>query len=200
MLRQVGADLHDGPAQLVALAAMKVDRITDLEVEDQRVEAIRMKTLLDGALSELRAISKGHMLPEIQEMHIEAVIERAVSLHQLRMGTAVQYEIVGKNDILPAAVNVCVVRFIQEGLNNAFWQAGGQGQTIICRVSEREVAVSVSDGAGESLVLDRPWGGLGLGAMRDRVESLGGSVDIAHTPEGGTRVSVVLPIRGGGEE
>lgn len=89
MLRQVGADLHDGPAQIVALAAMKVDRITDLEVEDQRVEAIRMKTLLDGALSEIRAISKGHMLPEIQEMHIEAVIGRTVSLHQLRTGTAV---------------------------------------------------------------------------------------------------------------
>ncbi len=199
LMKQVGADLHDGPAQLIALAAMKVGRITELEIEDQHAETIRMKSLLDEALSEIRAISKGLMLPEIQEMQIEAVIQRAVSLHELRTGTAVRHEIIGDSDVFPAAVNVCVFRFIQEGLSNAFWHAGGQDQTIVCRVSVRDVTVSVSDSGGERPTADRPGGGLGLGAMRDRVESLGGSMDIALVPEGGTRVSITLPIKEGGD-
>lgn len=200
MLRQVGADLHDGPAQLVALAAMKVGRITELEPEDQRTEATRMKSLLDEALTDIRAISKGLMLPEIQDMQIEAVVRRAVSLHELRTGTAVQYEFSGESGVLPAALNVCVFRFVQEGLTNAFWHADGRDQTVVCHVGEGEVAVSVSDGGGLGRTPQRVDGGLGLGAMRDRVESLGGTLEIGRMPDGGARVSIVLPIAGGQDE
>lgn len=200
MLRQVGADLHDGPAQLIALAAMKVGRITEFDLNDQRAEASLMKSLLDEALSDIRAISRGLMLPEIQEMQVEAVVRRAVSLHELRTGTSVQYEFSGDNGILPAAVNVCVFRFVQEGLANAFWHADGHDQTVVCHVGEFEVALSVSDGGGLGRTPPRQEGGLGLGAMRDRVESLGGTLDIGRMPDGGARVSIVLPINGGGEE
>lgn len=202
MLKQVGADLHDGPAQLVALVAMKVGRIAELDLADQHLEAGKMKSLLDEAMTEIRAISKGLMLPEMQDTTIQAVVQRAVSLHELRTGTAVQYEFWGDSRVLPTALNVCVFRFVQEGLANAFWHADGQDQSVTCRLAARDVSVSVSDGGSGASPRSpaKQDGGLGLAAMRDRVESLGGSLVIARMANSGARISITLPIAEGRDE
>jgi len=194
VLKQVGAHLHDGPAQLIALAAMKIGAVPELKPGEQRTETSRMKSMLDEALKEIRAISKGLMLPEIQQMPIGEVVRRAVKLHELRTGTSVRHEFEGEDRMLPAAINVCVFRFLQEGLANAFWHADGRSQSVVCHVGGDEIAVSVSDGGGLARTPARPDGGLGLGAMRDRVESLGGTMEIGQGPDRGARVSIVLPI------
>lgn len=196
LMKQVGADLHDGPAQLVALAAMKVDRLATLDEPQRQQSAARMKSLLDEAMAEIRAISKGLMLPEIQHAALKNVIRRAGSLHELRTATSVTYRLAGASSVLPPALNVCIFRFVQEGLSNAFWHAAGQNQTVGCRVGPGMVEIAVSDsGGGDGHGMSDHEGGLGLDAMRNRVESLGGDLIIQPGRHGGTRVSIRLPIR-----
>ena len=69
-LRRVSADLHDGPAQYVALAAMRLDAIVP-DSQAAREEAAAVGKALQSALSEIRAISRGLSLPDLDSLGLE---------------------------------------------------------------------------------------------------------------------------------
>jgi hypothetical protein len=83
---------------------------------------------------------------------------------------------------------VCIYRFVQEGLNNAYRHAAGIGQTVHAISDGHELTVEVADqGPGFSLP-SSGGGGLGLTGLRDRVESLGGKFSLETEPGSGTRI------------
>src|SRR5690606_30625891 len=89
-LRHVGAELHDGPAQLVGLAALKVEHVRRATSEVARGRELQaMDMILADALRDIRAISKGLMLPEIEKLPLCEVVSRAVGLHEKRTETRV---------------------------------------------------------------------------------------------------------------
>jgi signal transduction histidine kinase len=195
-LRNVGAELHDGPAQLVGLAALKVEHIRRARTTAEREENLAsMETALSEAIREIRTISKGLMLPEIEDLPLCEVVDLAVSAHKKHTGTKAAVDCDLPEKAFPHAVKICVYRFIQEGLNNAFKHAGGRGQTVSCKIKNRVLTLSVEDEGGER----EGWqsareAGLGLAGMRDRVESLGGTVTISSKSNGGTRVEMKLDV------
>ena len=71
-LRRVSADLHDGPAQYVALAAMRLDSLVP-DTEAGRAEAETLRRGLQTALAEIRAISRGLSLPELDGLPLAEV-------------------------------------------------------------------------------------------------------------------------------
>jgi signal transduction histidine kinase len=140
-------------------------------------------------------MSKGLMLPEIEGLPLPEVITRVTSNHERRTETKVIVHCDNIQRPLAHAIKICVYRFIQEGLNNAFHHAGGNGQTVMCSLVDSVLNVVVQDdGAKSSGGLAAPDSGLGLIGMRERVESLGGVFRVSQLESGGTRVemSVVL--------
>jgi signal transduction histidine kinase len=192
-LRQVGAELHDGPAQLIGFAALKVGHVRlarSAERREQDLQAI--DAALVNALKDIRTISKGLMLPEIEPLPLRAVVDRVVRVHEQRTGTPVAVEC-GPLDVdVSHAVKICVYRFIQEGLTNAFRHAAGEGQAVACELDGSTMTVTVSDDgmAGDA---EREVG-LGLTGLRERVESLGGSFRIMAGAERGTRIEMELAL------
>jgi signal transduction histidine kinase len=68
-LRRIGADLHDGPAQLVALAALRMESPLLLDPtasSNYRAEIADIHHTLDEAMREIRAICNGLVLPQIE--------------------------------------------------------------------------------------------------------------------------------------
>jgi signal transduction histidine kinase len=95
------------------------------------------------------------------------------------------------------AIKICVYRFIQEGLNNAFRHAGGIGQSVRCRCDSGSLLVSVRDrGAGGPHSAEEREVGLGLTGLRERVESLGGVLDIRPAAIGMT-ITMKISLPGG---
>jgi signal transduction histidine kinase len=97
---------------------------------------------------------------------------------------------------LPPETEEAAYRVVQEGLTNAIKHA--PGAAILVRVSTPgdEVEVEVRNGAAATSSALAPTGsGLGLPGMRERVESLGGTLDAGPTSGGGWRVTARLPIR-----
>jgi signal transduction histidine kinase len=97
-------------------------------------------------------------------------------------------------------VKICLSRFIQEGLNNAFKHAGGKGQKVAAWAEEDTITVEVEDegpGFDPSDYGLRSPSGLGLKGLRDRIESLGGMLVIGRMPRVGTRLSATLPVKYG---
>ena len=82
-LRRVSADLHDGPAQYVALAAMRLDSMVPATPAG-RTEATTIRGALQSALAEIRTISRGLSLPDLDRLSVDDIVARAVDSHRRR--------------------------------------------------------------------------------------------------------------------
>ncbi len=195
-LRNVGAELHDGPAQLVGLAALKVEHIRRAKSTSRRNKELReIDTVLADTLRDIRTISKGLMLPEVEHLPLCGVVQRAVSVHEKRTGAKVTLDCGKLECDVSHAVKICAYRFVQESLNNAFRHAGDDGPTVMCRLEDTILSFEVRDHG--SLEDERPArieAGLGLTGLRARVESLGGTFTADRAAGGGTLIKMSLDV------
>ena len=194
-LRRLGADLHDGPAQLVALAAMKLDDpvliAANSPSEDRKREIGDIRLSLDDALAEIRSICGGLILPHIETVQTAELITHAARAHEHRTGTKVKLALSDPQAPLSVSGKICIYRFVQEALSNSYRHAGGVGQAVSSALNAGRVVVEVSDtGPGFDLGQIRR-DALGLAGLRERVKSLGGSFAV-ETSRGGTTLKMVL--------
>jgi len=197
-LRSIGADLHDGPAQQIAYASLRLEsdvlvRATTSE-ETREKELTWIRSSLAEAMTEIRNICAGLVLPQIESGSFEEVVRRAVEAHQQKTRSIVYLVIEEDNRELSAAVKICIYRFIQEALNNAHRHGGGIRQSVWAVARDGCVNIEVSDrGEGFDPAEVRPTS-LGLAGLRERIDSLGGRFDV-RTGDRGTSVSMQLDSR-----
>ena len=87
-----------------------------------------------------------------------------------------------------------VYRLVQETLTNTMKHANAERVELTLKAIGGEVRLSVSDD-GSGFLLDQPAGGFGLIGMRERVELVGGRLEVESSPGGGTVVRARLPVR-----
>jgi signal transduction histidine kinase len=193
-LRQLSADIHDGPLQLLAFASL---RLSDRNAPrlPKRNQALKpdWQEAVVSAIVELRQICRGLSLPELEGQDTGTIIRRAIQAHEHRTGRTVPLLMPVEPPALPHAENISLYRVIQEGLNNAERHAGGAGARIEVDVNNQTLRVRVRD-TGKGFE-DRPGEhGLGLMGLRERVIGLGGEFDVAATTGEGTVITVSLAI------
>ena len=124
-LRKVGSDLHDGPAQLLALALLKMDELFPQDNSDEQHKqlVLGIKEPLQEALTEIRGLSAGLVLPGLEGDTVQEVLQKAVRNHERRTGASVNIDIdINARPIdVPHLLRICMYRFAQETLNNAFF-------------------------------------------------------------------------------
>lgn len=178
VLRRVSADLHDGPAQLLALATMRLG-----SAGAGNPELAQLRTFLDDAMREIRNISRGLALPEIETMTLADLLRSAVATHEERTGNSVTLAVPDGNPPLETAARICIYRFVQESLGNANRHAGGRGLVVEAQSDAAGLTVTVRD-AGPGFDPQARSNGLGLQGLRERIESLGGRFAIASSAAG----------------
>ena len=194
-MRRLSAELHDGPAQALALASLRLDslmRRASLAPDDP--EGAELRQTLAEALRDVRDLCRGLTLPELEGRSLAETLDLAVGAHERRTGTGVERRFAGAPELdLPAPhpILICLYRFVQEGLMNAYRHAGGKGQRVDCRIEAGRLVVSVIDD-GPGFEPGRPGGGLGLAGLRERAESIGGEFRIDSAPGAGTRLTMAL--------
>jgi signal transduction histidine kinase len=197
-LRRAGADLHDGPAQLMAYAALRMDSEQILSDDSNRAtreeEVATIKESLDEAIRDIRIICRGLILPQIETLSVSEAARRAVEHYQLRTGASVDSAIEPLNDEIPVAVKICAYRFIQEGLNNGWRHADAKGQRVEVKLLGSEITVIVQDTGQGFKEENVSLLGLGLAGLRERIESLGGKFEI-NSSFAGTTLTMFLNIR-----
>jgi signal transduction histidine kinase len=91
-------------------------------------------------------------------------------------------------------VEATVYRVVQEALTNVHKHAAGAKAVVRLAYREAEVAVLITNGPSDGTPQAAlPSGGHGLLGMRERVTSHGGGFAAGPTPDGGFRVSALLP-------
>jgi len=194
-LRRIGADLHDGPAQLVALAALRLDSpaLVDPAAAGEKRESdiLAIKSSLDDAMREIRSICNGLVLPHIETAELPEILALVVRAHAQRTGATVGMSLSDSPRSLSPSEKICIYRFVQEALTNGYRHAGGAGLSVTQTFDGGRIFVEVADsGPGFDPAVVRNEG-LGLAGLRERVESLGGHFAV-ESSEAGTKVRMSL--------
>jgi signal transduction histidine kinase len=203
-LRRLGSELHDGPAQLLGLALLRLDAIRPKPIPSNRwdawsnsAEVDMIRNALTEALNEIRNISFGLSLPALDRLSMAEAIDLAVRTHTRRTETNVKTDIASDLGACEThAVKATAFRFVQEALNNATRHAGAQGLRVRACRERGMVLIEVSD-SGPGFDYDKQTEGdrLGLLGMRERVESMGGSFTVASGDgHAGTSLRASLPL------
>jgi signal transduction histidine kinase len=181
ILQRVGADLHDGPAQQLSYALLRLSsvraQLTEAGKDQKAVE--QLQGVLKDTLRDVRNLSSRLQMPELAGLSINDVVALAIKIHIDYTETAVKFETDAHPRRVSPEIKVCVYRFVQEALTNAFKHAGGKSQSVHVSGGEN-LQVTVSDsGPGFDGATNRGNATrLGIKGMRARIEALGGELII----------------------
>ncbi|OFW46638.1 MAG: histidine kinase [Acidobacteria bacterium RIFCSPLOWO2_12_FULL_67_14b] len=200
-LHRVAADLHDGPAQEIALALMRLETLGEGRIGGAIPEGNTWRDFetihraLDASLAELRVIASGLGMPGIADLSFADTVIRAVRDFEDQFGTTVNADVDDTLDDAPLAIRITVYRLLKESLTNGWLHARGAAQRVRARRAGGQALIEVAD-QGPGFVPQAAFnsGRLGLEFMRERVLLVGGTFEIASEPGSGTRVLVRLPL------
>jgi signal transduction histidine kinase len=169
---------------------MQLGALRPLVAAEPEAVAERLDHLQEAArraLDTTRRLARDLRPPALDELGlVEALRHLAESL-----GLRATFDaVVGR---LPAAVEVAAYLITAEALHNVARHAGTVDVCVSLRLHDADLVLRVRD-RGAGLPADRP-AGVGLVAMRERAEELGGSLAVSEAPDGGTEVVARLPAR-----
>lgn len=213
-LRGISADLHDGPAQDLALALLRLESLAEpclaasangsansspngsAEKAQIQTDFETVRLAVDSALEELRMISAGLRLPELEPISVQETVRRAVKDYEQKTQEKVAVGLQGLPDNAPLPVKITLYRVVREALTNSYQHTVDRAQAVSVQVEGTWLSVRVSD-SGEGFDPDDTLitrGRLGLVSMAERVESLGGRFGIESRPGQGTTIHATLPL------
>jgi signal transduction histidine kinase len=190
--RRLRRDLHDGLGPTLASLNMQLSAVQRLLPE----QAVAAAGLVEGLRGDVRATT-GQIRrlvydlrpPLLDELGLIGAIRCQTALWTT---TTVQIEATGLPG-LPAAVEVALYRIATEALQNVLKHAAASSVRVGIRVGEERAELEVvDDGRG----IPHPLlPGVGLTAMHERAEELGGELTVRAATGRGTRVEAVLPLQ-----
>jgi signal transduction histidine kinase len=194
LLNKIAYDIHDGPIQLLSLLSLQLGTARPGEIADgQRPHA---HSVVSDAIRDLRNLSHGLALPELDNLDVEETVRLAVVRHENLTGTdvAMSFDTIPLD--MPPTLKICVYRVVQEGLNNAFKHAQGVGQTVSVKGLSGFLDIEVGDGGGSQPARQAvgAGSGLGLSGLAKRLALVGGTLGIDTVEGGGTMLRARMPI------
>jgi signal transduction histidine kinase len=184
--RRIERDLHDGIQQRLVSLALHLRAAQASEPAELRSQLDRVADGLEGALDDLREISRG-IHPAILS---EGGLGPALKVLARRCAIPVEVDLKIQSRLLPP-VEVAAYYVVSESLTNAAKHAHASYAQVSVQPRHGRLHLSVrDDGCGGA----DPAQGTGLIGLTDRIQALGGTITI-HSPRGeGTTVHVDLPV------
>lgn len=196
--RRLRRDLHDGLGPTLSGIAYSADAAANLTTADPDAarELLRqLRSDAGDAITEIRRIVEGLRPRALDELGlVGALRQRTLGLHSADGGPLeVSLEAPDPLPALPAAVEVVAYRVVVEAVTNVARHAAVDRAEVRIEVDDEQLRLAVRDpGTGEE-----PWrSGVGLHAMRERVEAVGGRFTVERG-ESGTAVLAAVPLSGG---
>jgi signal transduction histidine kinase len=188
--RRLERNIHDGAQQqLVALTikARLAEQMIDRDPAKARDLVAQIGTETTGTLEDLRDLARGIYPPLLADKGLAAAVE--AQGRKAAVPVAVEADGIGRLDRdVEAGVYFCVL----EALNNVAKYAGASHVDVRLWWQDGEVVFEVSD---DGVGFDRAARGYGTGlrGMADRLEALGGTLEVQSAPRAGTKILGRVP-------
>jgi len=204
--RHLARGLHDSTAQKLAAVNMNLGRLKHLVAgTDPAVRNLvgDIAALVEDCSKEVRTLSYLLHPPLLDQLGLPAACRSYLEGFSKRSGVRVRLDVPDDLGRLPASAELALFRVLQEALANIQRHSGSKTASIRLTRAANRVVLKVSDrGRGISAAVLRDvaqgFGGPGLGllSMRERVDQLGGRLEIESGTKGTTLVATLpLPVR-----
>lgn len=189
-------DLHDDAGQLLSLASIKL-RSMDEQVSDTELakSVHEVATLIREARESISTLSFEMSPPLLYDLGFTAAIEWLVENLNARYGLVTEISKVGDVPTLDEALLVTLFRVVRELLINVAKHSGTNQASLSISGDPDGVGIVVAD-QGAGFERARSENGYGLRSVIDRIEALGGRIQIDSMIDDGAKISLRLPAHG----
>lgn len=194
--RRIARELHDGLGQMLAALkrSLEYTGYTNSQTEDDS-----SAQLLDNAIGETRRIAHNLMPSALEDLGLFAALDRLCYQCFHQTDIQIHFQTYNFDERLPAGSELNVYRIVQEAFNNILKHANAKEVTLqIVGYADKWILTIEDDGAGfDATAVSQKRsgkGGLGLVSLRERVEFLGGELEINSAPGQGTSLVIEIPI------
>ncbi len=188
--RRLALDLHDDPVQTLIHHVRKLKQLGD----DPRLASDLVPLVREGGhlatevVDVLRTVIRGLRPPMLDDLGVVAALRQLVAECDARQGLSVRLRVNGDQIRLSPENELTVYRVAQESLSNVVHHADATRALVDLQFGEQVVLTVSDDGCGipaTGTMSASSGGHLGLIGMRERVNLVGGSLEIkANTPHG----------------
>jgi signal transduction histidine kinase len=192
---RIARELHDDTSQTLTAFSFHLGALRNILKDDE--EAVIQLDHLQS-LSRRMAVGLYRLVHDIRptqldELGLIAALQYLSDQVESQMGLRVVLEIHGERRRLDPFVETALYRIAQEALTNTARHSGVTTANMQLSFQPDQISLLIADqGTGFLLdkIVDSGWG---LAGMRERAESIGGSMKILTAPGKGTMVEILLP-------
>lgn len=202
---RIGQDLHDGVCQELAAISCAARMLAN-DLKEKNLPEFRDAILIESAVQNsalgARNLARGLFPVHMDADGLSAALDNlAKSLGGLT-GSKIEVEVCAEEIVLKPEVAMHLYRIAQEALANAVRHSGASKISVMLQVSNGVNLEMRIEDDGKGLGRLDGWNGNGMGikTMHYRAEAVGGRLEIAPRPGGGTMVSCRMGLPAPGRE
>jgi signal transduction histidine kinase len=206
--RRIARDLHDSTGQNIIAATLVAGRIEKALPESAQAEFHQLEDMLQQSIREIRTVSYLLHPPLLDEAGLVLAVRNYVEGFSKRSGVVVDLDLPSDLERMSPEAELALFRVVQEALTNVSRHSGSA--TACIRVAQESHAgraalvLTVEDagsgiphlvGTRRRLVRGRSDAstGVGLASMRERLQQVGGWLDI-QSAVGSTVITATVPV------
>jgi signal transduction histidine kinase len=193
-LRHISRELHDEFGQVLTAIGSLLSRAGNQAPEGSvlRADLREVCEIAQGTLDKVRSLSQALHPVMLDEAGLESTMDWYLPVVERQTGIHISYEKSGTPFAVDGNAAIHVYRVLQEALNNIVRHAGAKEASVRLRFLGEGLELDVEDhGKGFLVLAGNP--GMGLVAMRERAELLGGTIGFMKPSQGGTLVRLKVP-------
>ncbi|NJD67493.1 MAG: PAS domain S-box protein [candidate division NC10 bacterium] len=195
--RRIAHALHDEAGQLLAAVDIALDEFAHELPPPAQPHLQEVKALLDQIEAQLRHVSHELRPTVLDDLGLVPALEFLAEGVSARTGLSITVEgpTTGR---LPLAIETALYRTVQEALTNVTKHAQAKSVSVQVKRENRRLRCTIRDdgiGFDASAVQTRKGErGLGLIGIRERLDALGGRLQITSAPGRGTELAITVPL------
>jgi two-component system NarL family sensor kinase len=193
---RLAREIHDTLAQGLTATALQLesaDALLDAGSEKARESLRRALSLTRSNLEEARRSVLDLRAAPLEGRPLSEALKALVERWEAETGVAARYRAVNDSRPLPPRVEAALYRICQEALTNVSRHAGADRVSVQLVATPERVRLVVADNGRGFDASEVPADGHGLIGMRERAETLGGSLEV-WSDAGGTRIEATVPL------
>ena len=194
-LLHISRELHDEFGQILTAIGSMLSRARNHvpEASPLRAELREVSEIAQSTLDKVRSLSQALHPVMLDEAGLKSTIDWYIPVVERQTGIEISYAKSGTPFPVDGSVGVHIYRILQEALNNVARHSGTRQVWVRLRFLDQALELEVEDHGAGFVEQSARWG-IGLVAMRERAQLLGGSIEFLKPAEGGTLVRLKVHI------
>jgi len=190
---RIARELHDDLGQELALAKVMLDAAREESEDSFSARLTEVSDQLSAISTRAREISHGLYPTQLEYLGLQKAVKKLCD--EMQRGKQISIDLMAGNlpEGLQSSISLSFYRIVQEGLHNIITHSHAKHAQVELAANRGEMLLRITDD-GMGFDTSQEAAGLGLASMRERVQAIGGCIDISSFPKSGTRIEVRLRL------